>query len=86
MTDALDMLDCPTCRRFTSAVYSASQLRDEVRAAGGDASEVEAATDHWWPADLIREVTEWHDSGRPTVAEVRAALQRRRSALPKGEK
>ena len=89
MTDALDMLDCPTCAAFVSGVYSAGQLRDELRAimrAGSDASAVEASTDQWWPADLIREVTEWHDAGRPTAAEVHAALERRRNTLPKREK
>ena len=75
LTDALDLVDCPACEHITSAVYSAAQLRDECRAimrAGGD----EPPSDHWWPADLVREITEWHDAGRPNAAKTVAALER----------
>ena len=48
--------------------YSAHQLREDIRAimrAGGEAPP-DIAERTWWPADLVREITEWHEAGRPT--------------------
>ena len=80
LTDAPDQVDCPACAELVGTVYTAHQLREELRAimrAGGDAAPVEAATGHWWPGELLREVTEWHDAGQPTATETIAALERR---------
>ena len=49
---------------------TALQLREDIRAimrAGGEVP-AKIAERTWWPADLIREITEWHDAGRPDAA------------------
>ena len=45
-------------------------FRDNVRAImRGEADDL----DDWQAFDLIREITEWHDAGRPQVAKMTAA-------------
>jgi len=51
------------------STYSAQQMREEIRAMmRGDLQPNECWS--WWPADLIREITEWHDDGRPQVGKI----------------
>lgn len=49
---------------------TALELREDIRAIMRAGGEVPAgiAERTWWPADLIREITEWHDAGRPDAA------------------
>ena len=57
----------PTGDQPLSLPMSAFRLREDIRAimrAGGDVPE-DIAERTWWPADLIREITEWHDNRRP---------------------
>ena len=68
----------PTGDQPLSLPMAAFRLRADIRAimrAGGEVP-ADIAKRSWWPEDLIREVTEWHDAGRPdaatTVARIRA--------------
>lgn len=70
----LELLEADHVYGSDSAHYLAHELREDVRAMmRGDLQ----SEDHWtwWPGDLIREVTEWHDAGRPNAEETVAMVK-----------
>ena len=48
--------------------YSALELRQDIRAIMRNGGRIpqDVADRSWWAEDLVREITEWHDAGRPT--------------------